>query len=42
MPLSKKGKKILKEFQEEYGKEKGTTIFYAWENKHGRKRGIRQ
>lgn len=34
MPLNKKGKEILKEFEHEYGKEKGDRIFYAWENKH--------
>lgn len=34
MPLSKSGKKLLKKFQKEYGKDKGTSIFYSWENKH--------
>lgn len=34
MPLTKIGKKILKNFQEEYGKIKGKKIFYAFENKH--------
>ena len=34
MPLTEKGKKILKEFEKEYGKKKGEEIFYAWENKH--------
>lgn len=37
MPLSKTGKKIKKNFIEEYGKEKGEKIFYAWENKTKRK-----
>jgi hypothetical protein len=26
--------KIKKKFEEEYGKDKGDKIFYAWENKH--------
>lgn len=29
MPLTTKGKKILKKFRSEYGKKKGTSIFYA-------------
>jgi|YNPMSStandDraft_1061717.scaffolds.fasta_scaffold09926_3 hypothetical protein len=29
MPLSPKGKKILKKFQELYGKEEGKRFFYA-------------
>lgn len=29
MPLTAKGKKILKAFQKEYGKEEGKKIFYA-------------
>jgi hypothetical protein len=32
MPLTKKGKKVKKEFEKEYGK-KGESIFYATENK---------
>ena len=34
MPLKKKGKKLKKIFEEEYGKKKGDNIFYAYENKH--------
>lgn len=34
MPLTKKGKDILKEFEKEYGQKRGKSIFYAWENKH--------
>ena len=34
MPLTSAGKKTLKAFQEEYGKKKGTNIFYAFEHKH--------
>lgn len=33
MPLTDKGKKILKELQREYGKEKGKQVFYASQNK---------
>lgn len=33
MPLTKKGKKILKEMEQEYGKKKGLAIFYASRNK---------
>lgn len=33
MPLNTKGKKIKKEMIKEYGKEKGTKVFYASENK---------
>jgi len=29
MPLSEKGKKILKSMQETYGKKKGKQVFYA-------------
>lgn len=34
MPLTKKGHKIKRVFMNEYGKKKGTRIFYAFENKH--------
>lgn len=33
MPLSKKGKKIMKEMQKNYGKKKGASVFYASFNK---------
>jgi hypothetical protein len=29
MPLTKKGKEILKQMQKEYGKERGKKVFYA-------------
>mgnify|MGYP001581668726 CR=1 FL=1 len=29
MPLTKKGAKLLKQMKEEYGKKKGTGVFYA-------------
>ena len=32
MPLTKKGEKIKKAMQDEYGKERGERIFYASEN----------
>lgn len=43
-PLTKKGEKILREMQKEYGAKKGKEVFYASINKgkikgvHGRKR----
>lgn len=40
MPLTKKGKKLKGIFIKEYGKKKGTSIFYAWE--HKQKGGIRK
>ena len=33
MPLSKKGKKIMKSMKKQYGKKKGETVFYASRNK---------
>lgn len=33
MPLTKKGKGILKELRKEYGAKKGAAVFYALENK---------
>ena len=33
MPLTKKGKEIMKSMKEEYGKKKGESIFYASKNK---------
>jgi hypothetical protein len=33
MPLNKKGKKIKRAMQEQYGKEKGEDVFYASQNK---------
>lgn len=33
MPLTKKGVKIRKAMEEEYGKEKGKKVFYASQNK---------
>ena len=33
MPITKSGKRVLSEFKEEYGKEKGERVFYASINK---------
>jgi len=33
MPLSRKGKTILKAMEKEYGKKRGEQVFYASENK---------
>jgi len=33
MPLTKKGKKIKRKMAKTYGKEKGTRVFYASQNK---------
>lgn len=33
MPLTAKGRKILRRMQEEYGPEKGSAVFYASRNK---------
>lgn len=33
MPLTKKGKTIMKAMKKEYGKEKGKGVFYASRNK---------
>ena len=45
MPLTKKGKKIMKSMREQYGDKKGESVFYASANKgkiknvHGKKDG---
>lgn len=39
MPLTKKGKSILKKMRESYGKEKGERVFYACE-KSGKIKGL--
>lgn len=39
MPLTKKGEKMKKELQKEYGKKKGTGVLYAMEKK-GTAKGI--
>ncbi|MGA9855694.1 MAG: hypothetical protein WBR29_10500 [Gammaproteobacteria bacterium] len=39
MPLTTKGRKILRQMEKEYGAEKGTAVFYAARNK-GRITGV--
>ena len=34
MPLTKVGKKVKKAMKKEYGKRKGTDVFYGYENKN--------
>lgn len=41
MPLNKKGRKIKKEMEKEYGKKKGSSVFYAAENK-GTIKGVKK
>lgn len=41
MPLSRKGRKIKRKMEEEYGKKKGDQVFYASENS-GKLRGLRR
>lgn len=41
MPLNKKGEKIKKAMQKEYGKKKGEQVFYASENK-GTIKGVKR
>lgn len=36
MPLGPNGKKILRKMRSEYGSKKGTSVFYAKENKSSR------
>ena len=39
MPLTKKGKKIMKSMKKSYGKKRGEQIFYATKNK-GKVKGV--
>ena len=39
MPLTKKGKKIMKSMKKSYGKKRGEQIFYATKNK-GKNKGV--
>jgi hypothetical protein len=39
MPLTSKGRKILRQMEKEYGTEKGKSVFYASRNK-GRINGV--
>ena len=39
MPLTKKGKKIMKSMKKQYGKKRGEQVFYATKNK-GKIKGV--
>ena len=39
MPLTRRGRKLKRKLEAEYGKEKGEQVFYAMENK---KKGLRR
>jgi hypothetical protein len=39
MPLTKKGKKVMKAMEKTYGKKKGEQVFYASKNK-GKIKGV--
>ena len=41
MPLSKKGKKIMKSMKKQYGKKRGEQVFYATKNK-GKIKGVKK
>ena len=42
MPLTKKMKEIKRNFQIEYGRERGERMFYAWENKSNKKKKLKK
>lgn len=39
MPLTEKGKKVMRELKKEYGASKGESVFYAMVNK-GKLKGV--
>ena len=41
MPLTKKGKKIMKSMKKQYGKKRGEQVFYAPKNK-GKIKGVKK
>lgn len=41
MPLTKKGTKIKKSMEKQYGKKKGQSVFYAMENS-GKLKGVKK
>jgi len=41
MPLTKKGKKIMKSMKKQYGKKRGEQVFYATKNK-GKIKGVKK
>lgn len=42
MPLTQKGKKIMKSMEKSYGKEKAKQVFYAMENKGKMKKVVKK
>ena len=40
MPLTKKGKKIMRSMKKQYGKKRGEQVFYATKNK-GKIKGVK-
>ena len=41
MPLTKKGKKIMKSMKKQYGKKRGEQVFYATKNR-GKIKGVKK
>ena len=41
MPLTKKGKKIMRSMKKQYGKKRGEEVFYATKNK-GKIKGVKK
>ena len=41
MPLTKKGKKIMKSMKKQYGRKRGEQVFYATKNK-GKIKGVKK
>ena len=41
MPLTKKGKKIMRSMKKQYGKTRGEQVFYATKNK-GKIKGVKK
>ena len=41
MPLTKKGKKIMRSMKKQYGKKRGKQVFYATKNK-GKIKGVKK
>ena len=41
MPLTKKGKKIMRSMKKQYGKKRGEQVFYATKNK-GKINGVKK
>ena len=41
MPITKKGKKIMRSMKKQYGKKRGEQVFYATKNK-GKIKGVKK